>query len=365
MFDKLGTTLVHYNELGELLSQKETIANQNEFRRLSKEYSSLTDIVQIYKRYLSLKGEIASNREIIEEKGADKELVAMAEDEVKILTKDLKSVEEEIKVALIPKDPDDEKNIILEIRAGTGGDEASLFAAEIFRMYSKYAEMKGWKIEVMGSTDTGKGGVKEIIGSISGKGVYKFLKYESGTHRVQRVPETEASGRIHTSAITVAILPEAEEVEVNIRPEDIRYDVFRSGGAGGQSVNTTDSGVRLTHMPSGIVISMQDEKSQHKNKDKAMKILRAKLYDKYQREQDDDRAKFRKDQVGSGDRSEKIRTYNFPQGRVTDHRVGLTLYKLEQVMNGDLHELLEKIMLFYQTKLIESADAVAVNSGKK
>jgi peptide chain release factor 1 len=278
----------------------------------------------------------------------------MAKVEIEAAQKELKDAEQDLKVLLLPKDPNDDKNIVLEIRAGTGGDEAALFAADLFRMYSRYAERKGWKTELLSSHPTGAGGFKEIITLIEGDRVYSQLKYESGVHRVQRVPVTESQGRIHTSAVTVAVLPEAEEVDVDIKPEEIKFDVFRSSGPGGQSVNTTDSAVRLTHLPTGLVVSCQDEKSQHKNKAKALKVLRARLLDLRRSEQQEAISSERRGQVGSGDRSERVRTYNFPQGRLTDHRIGLTLYRLEQIMEGEIQEILDHLGTHYQTESLKS-----------
>jgi len=354
MFQKLDTLLARFKELGEQLGLPEVIANKDEFRQLSKEYAQSSEIAAVYEKYQHIENEIDDNRTLIEESNEDPELRKMAEEDIRDLNEKKKKIEEELKVLLIPKDPNDDKNIILEIRAGTGGEEASLFAGDLFRMYAKYAEKKRWRVEIMNKTEGEKGGFKEIVAEIYGKGAYSKLKYESGTHRVQRVPETEASGRVHTSAATVAILPEMEDVEVKIDQTDLRIDVFRASGHGGQSVNTTDSAVRLTHIPTGIVISMQDEKSQHKNKEKAMKILRAKLYEKYQYEQNQVRAEDRRNQVGSGDRSERIRTYNFPQGRMTDHRIGLTMYKLNEIIDGELDEVNEKLHIAFQTEELKA-----------
>jgi len=353
MFEKIDSIVERYDELTELVSRPEIIARQQEFLSLIKERAGLADIVSIYQEYKKIVKEIQSSTTFLKEE-VDRELRELAAHELSELEFKRNRLEQDLKILLLPKDPNDEKNIILEIRAGTGGEEASLFAANLFRMYSAYAQRQGWRVEVMSSNITGKGGFKEIIAVIEGKGVYSKLKFESGIHRVQRVPETEASGRIHTSAATVAILPEAEEVDVVIDPKDVRVDVFRAGGHGGQSVNTTDSAVRVTHIPTGIVVSMQDEKSQHKNKEKAFKILRARLKNKFEKEQFDERAKERKNQVGSGDRSEKIRTYNFPQNRVTDHRIGVTLYKLDSVIKGDLQEIIDSLIIASQTEALKS-----------
>ncbi|MGQ9608863.1 MAG: peptide chain release factor 1 [bacterium] len=343
MFEKLKNIRERYNELEQLLSDSKVMSNSSLLQKYVKERAELTPIMEKLSEYDSVTKQISDTKVLIETE-RDEELIEIARAELEDLNKKKSSLEHDLKVMLIPKDSNEGKNIIVEIRAGTGGDEAGLFAAEIFRMYTRYAANRGWKSEVISSHSTGVGGFKEIIFSVEGKDAYKYLKYESGVHRVQRVPITESQGRIHTSAITVAVLPEAEEVDVEIDPEDLRIDVFRSSGPGGQSVNTTDSAVRITHIPTGIVVSCQDEKSQHKNRAKAMKVLRARLLDMKQREQDAQRANERRIQIGSGDRSEKIRTYNFPQNRVTDHRIGFTLYKLESVMEGDLDELMNALI---------------------
>lgn len=352
MFEKIESIVERYNELTELISRPEIISRQQEYIKFAKEHAELSDIVKAYKEYKKIVKETQESTALLKEE-VDKELRELATRELVELELKRNKLEQDLKMLLIPKDPNDEKNIILEIRAGTGGEEAALFAADLFKMYSAYAQRQGWKVEMMSSSVTGKGGLKEVIAVIEGKGVYSKLKFESGIHRVQRVPETEGSGRVHTSAATVAILPEAEEVDVVIDPKDIRVDVFRSGGHGGQSVNTTDSAVRITHISSGIVVSMQDEKSQHKNKDKAFKILRARLKEKQEKEQFDERAKERRNQVGSGDRSEKIRTYNFPQNRFTDHRIGLTLYRLDSILKGDLQEVVDKLIIAHQTEVLK------------
>ncbi len=357
MFEKIDSIVERYNELTDLISRPEIISRQQEFLRFVKEHAELSDIVKTYQEYKKVVREIQDSTALLKEE-IDKELKEMASRELTDLESKKNKLEQDLKVLLLPEDPNDKKNIILEIRAGTGGEEAALFASDLFKMYSGYAQEQGWKVEVMSSSVTGKGGLKEIIAMIEGKGVYSKLKFESGIHRVQRVPETEGSGRIHTSAATVAILPEAKEVDVVIDQKDVRVDVFRSGGHGGQSVNTTDSAVRITHIPTGIVVSMQDEKSQHKNKDKAFKILRARLKEKQEREQMDERARERKNQVGSGDRSEKIRTYNFPQNRVTDHRIGLTLHRLDFILKGDLQEIIDGLIIAHQTEALKSSETL-------
>ncbi|MDH3257406.1 MAG: peptide chain release factor 1 [Nitrospinota bacterium] len=354
MFDQLAEIEKRYDELNRLMSDPKVIQQQSEFQKLAKEQSDISQVVREYQEWKKNTRQLEENQRILEEE-QDAELVDMAREEVESLKHEKDKNEIQLKFLLLPKDPRDSKNVIMEIRAGTGGDEAGLFCADLFRMYSRYAETMKWKVEIMSSNETGVGGFKEVIFNIQGKGVFSKLKHEAGTHRVQRVPTTETQGRIHTSAVTVAILPEAEEVDVQINPADLKVDVYRSSGPGGQSVNTTDSAVRLTHVPSGIVVICQDEKSQHKNKDKAMKVLRSRLYDEEQRKQQDELAADRKQQIGSGDRSERIRTYNFPQERVTDHRIGLTLHKLSQIMEGDLDELLEKVTLYFQAEALKGS----------
>jgi peptide chain release factor 1 len=341
LLDALQPLEKRCGELAEILADPAVISDHKKYRTLSKEHADLEEILDKGKQYRKLIKELRENREIIKTSG-DRELIEMAEAELEELEERSGKVKSELETLLIPKDPNDSKNAILEIRAGTGGEEAALFAADLYRMYSRYIEDRGWRIDVMNTTATGIGGVKEIIFLVEGRGVFGELKYESGVHRVQRVPQTEASGRIHTSAASVAVLPEAEEVDIKIDANDLKVDVFRSSGPGGQSVNTTDSAVRITHIPSGTVVTCQDEKSQLKNKNKALKVLRSRLLDKAMREQHDSIARQRKTQVGTGDRSEKIRTYNYPQNRVTDHRFGLTLYNLENIMNGDIGELLSE-----------------------
>lgn len=355
MFKKLDLVEKRYEDLNSLLSDPKVITNQAQFQKFSKESSEKTEIVHAYRQYKKILSEIEGNRSILGA-GGDPELLEMAEQELKELASRQMELDLQLKALLLPKDPKDQKNVILEIRAGTGGEEAALFAADLFHMYGKYAEDKKFRMEILSCSHANHGGFKEIVANIEGRGAYSRFKYESGTHRVQRVPDTETQGRIHTSAVTVAILPEAEEVDVVIDPTEIRIDVFRSSGPGGQSVNTTDSAIRITHLPSGITVSCQDEKSQHKNKAKAMKILRARLLDEKERQANAERSKERKTQIGSGDRSERIRTYNFPQGRVTDHRIGLTLYKLQDIMEGHIDELTEKLSLHYQTEALKAAE---------
>jgi len=344
MFDKLEEKVKRFTELEKLVSDPKVISNPSEYRKCAKELSSLQKIVSKYNEYKRLSEEVSSLEKVLAEKGHEEDFLKLAREELEQLEFEKKKLEKELEVLLVEKDPDADKNIILEVRQGTGGVEAALFVQDLFRMYSRYAEKKGWKLEVISSSFTEKGGYKEVIFSLGGSGVYGRMKYESGTHRVQRVPATEASGRIHTSAATVAVLPEAEDVDVEIKPQDLKIDVFRAGGRGGQHVNVTDSAVRITHVPSGLVVSCQDERSQHKNKAKGMRVLRARLFDKRKQDHHNKISRDRKIQVGSGDRSEKIRTYNFPGRRVTDHRVGLSLHKLEDVLNGDLDEIIDALL---------------------
>ena len=343
MFDRLEDILARYEEIQNELSDPAVTSDQARFRSLMKEQSDLTAIVDAYREYKKCQRDIGDSLSMLEEE-SDEEMREMLKDTLAESKERVTDLEDKIKILLLPTDPNDEKNVIVEIRAGAGGDEAALFAAEMYRVYVKYAENRRWRVETMNTDEIGIGGLKDVSFMLSGRGAYSRLKYESGVHRVQRVPETESGGRIHTSTVTVAIMPEASEVEVALDMNDCKFDVFRSSGHGGQSVNTTDSAVRLTHLPTGIVISCQDEKSQLKNKDKAIKILRAKLYELEQEKQHDAEARMRRSQVGTGDRSEKIRTYNFPQGRVTDHRIGLTSYKLESVLLGDLAEFIEALI---------------------
>jgi peptide chain release factor 1 len=352
MFEKLEEVERRYETLSHLLSQPEVINRQDEFQKVAKEYAELGKVVDLYRRVKKLDEEIKDSQHLLAHE-EDEEMKRLVKEELSRLTGEREKMEEDLRMALLPKDPNDEKNILLEIRAGTGGDEAGLFAGDLFRMYTKFAEKQGWRMEVLNRHYTGVGGFKEIIALIEGKGVYSRLKYESGVHRVQRVPTTEAQGRIHTSTVTVAILPEAEEVDIQIDPNDLRIDIFRSSGPGGQSVNTTDSAVRITHLPTGMVVSCQDEKSQHKNKAKALKILRARLLDKVRGEKQVEISEKRRTQVGTGERSERIRTYNFPQGRVTDHRIGLTLYRLDGVLGGDLDEILNPLTTHFQAEALK------------
>lgn len=349
MLEKLDKIEERYEELSRKIADPEVIADYSRWREYVKAHAEMEEVVYTYREYKKVSRDI-ENAEMLLREENDPELRDLAAEELELLKERKEELTERLKVLLLPKDPNDEKNVILEIRAGTGGEEAALFAADLLRMYLKFAERRGWRSEMMSSSPTDLGGFKEAIVLIEGRGAYSQLKFESGVHRVQRVPETEASGRIHTSAATVAVLPEAEEVDVAIDPKDLRIDVFCSTGPGGQSVNTTQSAVRITHLPTGIVVTCQDEKSQHKNRDKAMKVLRARLLDKMQREQQEKIAAARRSQVGTGDRSERIRTYNFPQNRVTDHRVGLTLYRLGEVLDGDLDELITALVTHHQAE---------------
>jgi len=352
MFQKLDQVEERFREIEQLLADPKTLGNPKEMQKLARERAEISKLVETYQVYKKVKEEIQQSQELLQE--TDEEMRDLAKAELQTLKERLAGLEEELKILLLPKDPRDEKNIFLEIRAGTGGEEAALFAAALFRMYSRFAEKKRWRVEVMNENPTGLGGFKEIIALVEGKRVYSVLKHESGVHRVQRVPVTEASGRIHTSAVTVAVLPEADEVEVEINPNDLRIDVYRSSGPGGQSVNTTDSAVRVTHIPTGMVVTCQDEKSQHKNKAKALKVLRARLLDKLTEEQRTEISEQRKSQVGSGDRSERVRTYNFPQNRITDHRINLTLYRLDGVLEGDLDEMTDALTAHFQAEALKS-----------
>ena len=354
MFDKLDFIENKYNEMALTVSDPAVIADQDQWRKLVKEMSDMEPIVNKYNEYKKAKEDIAFTKELLGDSNTEEELKEMAKEELTISEDMLETYSEELRILLIPKDPNDEKNVIMEIRAGTGGEEAALFGGDLLRMYMRYAERRNWKTEVMDMNETGIGGIKEAIVLIKGRGAYSRLKYESGVHRVQRVPETESSGRIHTSAATVAVLPEVDDVEVDIDQNDVRVDVYRSSGNGGQSVNTTDSAVRLTHEPTGIVVTCQDEKSQLKNKEKAFRILRAKLYDLRIQEQNKEISEARKSQVGSGDRSERIRTYNFPQGRVSDHRIGMTIYKLDYFLDGDIDEIIDGLITTDQAEKMKS-----------
>ncbi|WMM24255.1 peptide chain release factor 1 [Tissierella sp. MB52-C2] len=343
MLDKLASIEARYDELGEKVIDMEVINDRELWQKLMKEHSDIEPIVFKYREFRETRDGLEEAKEMLRDK-LDEEMKELVKEEIKDLETNLATIEEELRILLIPKDPNDHKNVIVEIRGGAGGDEAALFAGVLFRMYSRYAERNRWKVEVMSSNEIGIGGFKEVIFMIRGKGAYSRLKYESGVHRVQRVPETEASGRIHTSTSTVAVLPEAEDVDIEIQEKDLKIDIYRSSGAGGQHVNTTDSAVRITHIPTGVVVACQDERSQIKNREKAMKILKTRLYDKMLTDQEAEIAEERKGQVGTGDRSERIRTYNFPQGRVTDHRINLTLYKLDAFVDGDLDEMIDSLI---------------------
>ena len=346
MFDKLEEIEKKYVDLTEKISDPDIISNQSLFKKYMKEHSNLTDVVAKYREYKKVKENMDEAKELMN----DKEMKEFAEEEFYSSKQKLENIEEELKFLLIPKDENDDSNVIIEIRGGAGGEEAALFAYNLYRMYTMYADLKHWQVEVIDINETGIGGLKEVSFMIKGKGAYSKLKFESGVHRVQRVPATESSGRIHTSAATVAVLPEVEDVDVVINQNDLRIDVYRASGNGGQCVNTTDSAVRITHIPTGVVVTCQDEKSQLKNKDKAMKILKSRLYEKYQEEQNKDIADARKSQIGSGDRSERIRTYNFPQGRVTDHRINMTIYQLDSFLNGDISEMIDALITSDQAK---------------
>jgi peptide chain release factor 1 len=352
MFDKLESVESRFAEIESRLADPEIASRPAEFKKLSQEHASLQEIVAEYRQHKKLIFEIDSNKELWREKDAD--IATMAKDELKNLEPELENSKRRLQILLLPKDPNDEKNVVFEIRAGAGGDEAALFVGELFRLYQRFAERQGWKVDVLSLNATGLGGFKEIIAEIQGDRVFSRLKWEGGVHRVQRVPATEAQGRIHTSTVTVAVLPEAEEVDVTINPVELRIDVFRSGGAGGQGVNTTDSAVRITHLPSGLVVVCQDERSQHKNKDKAMKILRSRLLDIEMERAAKTHSDARRSMVGTGDRSERIRTYNFPQGRLTDHRIGLTLYQLTDVMEGKVDEIINGLIAHYQMEALKA-----------
>ena len=359
MFDKLSTVESRYDELMHRLGTSEVQSDPAEYRKAAKALSDMEPLVQKYREYKAVEQDIVGSEELA--RGADAEMRALAEEELKSLYTRKETLLEEIKVLLVPKDPNDEKNVILEIRAGTGGEEAALFAAELFKMYARFSERKGWKLDVMSVSESDTGGYKEAIASIEGRGVYSQLKYESGVHRVQRVPATEAQGRVHTSTATVAVLPEAEDVDIQINEKDLRVDTFCSSGPGGQSVNTTYSAVRLTHLPTGVVVSQQDEKSQIKNRAKAMKVLRARLYEMELQKQQDAIAKERRGQVGTGERSEKIRTYNFPQSRITDHRINFTTHRLHDVLAGELRELIDQVTSYYNAEKLKQVTTSNAN----
>ena len=343
-----------YEELTAQLSSPEVLADNSRYQKIAKALSDISEVVEKYRRWKAIDKSMSGAKELLADASTDEEMRALAHEEFGEMEQQRVQVEEDLKVLMLPKDPNDEKNVVLEIRAGTGGDEATLFADEVFRMYSRYAESQSWKVEILSSSLSGVGGLKEAIAVIEGQKVYSKLKYESGVHRVQRVPATEQQGRIHTSAITVAVLPEAADVDVEIKPEEVRVDVYRSSGHGGQSVNTTDSAVRVTHLPTGLVVTCQDEKSQHKNRAKALKVLRSRLYDAQVHRQREQESAARREQVGTGDRSGRIRTYNFPQNRVTDHRIGLTLYRLEQTLEGDMDEIVSALIQDEQSRKLEA-----------
>lgn len=352
MFDRLEELEDRFEELTGLLSKPEILQRQDEYHRLAKEFSELEKTVARYREYKGIVREIGENEKFLRE--SDEEIRRLAKEEIGQLQERKAHVERGLTIFLLPKDPNEDKNIFLEIRAGTGGEEASLFAADLFRMYARYSELKNWKMDMVSQNETGVGGVKEIIALIEGRGAYSQLKYESGVHRVQRVPTTESQGRVHTSTVTVAVLPEADEVELDIDPGELRVDVYRSSGPGGQSVNTTDSAVRITHIPTGLVVTCQDEKSQHRNKAKALKVLRSKLLDLQRLEQEIEIAERRRAMVGTGDRSERIRTYNFPQNRVTDHRIGVTLYKLDKILEGNMQKIIDALIAYYQAEAMKT-----------
>ena len=354
MIDKLKSVEKRFLEINDELSLPEVVSDNEKFKKLMKEHKTLTPIVETFRAYCAAESSMTEAKEMLDAGGLDKDFKELCEEEYNESKQKCEELTEELKILLLPRDPNDDRNVIIEIRGGAGGDEAALFAANLFRMYSMYAESKHWKTEVINANETELGGIKEISFMIEGDGAYSRFKYESGVHRVQRVPDTEASGRIHTSTVTVAVLPEADDVEIDINPADLQIDTYRSGGAGGQHVNKTESAIRITHIPTGVVVECQDERSQHKNKEKALKVLRSRLYEAMQKEQTDAIAGERKQQVGTGDRSERIRTYNYPQGRVTDHRIGLTLYKIEQILNGDLDEVIDSLITFYRAEMLKA-----------
>lgn len=354
MFDKLKAVEERYEDISAKLADSAVINDPEQLKKLMKEHKSLSPVVEKYREYISVKKNCEEAKALLDSSGSDKELRELAEEECLDCKDKLEVLSDELRVLLLPKDPNDDRNVIVEIRGGAGGEEAALFAGVLTRMYTMYAESKRWRIEMIGANETELGGYKEVSFMVEGEGAYSRLKYESGVHRVQRVPETESQGRIQTSTVTVAVLPEAEEVEFEINPADLQIDTYRSGGAGGQHVNKTESAIRITHIPTGVVVECQDERSQYKNKEKAMKVLRARLYERMMQEQTDAIASDRRAQVGTGDRSERIRTYNYPQGRVTDHRIGLTLYKLDSILNGNLDELIDAIVTYYRAEMLKA-----------
>ncbi len=354
MFDKLKSVEMRFEEVNQLLSDPAVISDNEQFKKLMKEHKELTPIVEKYRQYSAAKQAEAEAKALLDEGGLDKDFKELVEEEYLQAKADIETFSEELKILLLPKDPNDDRNVIVEIRGGAGGEEAALFAGVLMRMYTMYAESRRWNVEIVNANETELGGYKEVSFMIEGEGAYSRFKYESGVHRVQRVPETETSGRIHTSTVTVAVLPEAEDVEIDINPADLQIDTFRSSGAGGQHINKTESAIRITHIPTGLVVECQDERSQFKNKDKAMKVLRSRLYEIEQEKQNEAIASDRKAQVGTGDRSERIRTYNYPQGRVTDHRIGLTLYKLDSIVNGDIDEIVDALITYYRTEMLKA-----------
>ncbi|RMD83734.1 MAG: peptide chain release factor 1 [Candidatus Dadabacteria bacterium] len=355
MWEKLKEVEERFEELADLLSQPEVATNPQLLQKYSKERKDLEEIVAVYRAYKKAKSELKESKELLNS-SEDPEIAELAQEEIKLLKMEMEKLEERLQILLIPKDPNDEKNVVLEIRAGAGGDEAAIFVGDLFTMYTRYAELRGWKVEIMNAHHSSQGGYKEIIAMVNGEGAYSRLKYEKGVHRVQRVPVTETQGRIHTSTVTVAVLPEAEDIEIEINDKDLKIDVFRASGPGGQSVNTTDSAVRITHIPTGIVVSMQDEKSQIKNKAKALKVLKARLLEKKEAEALAERSADRRSQVGTGDRSERIRTYNFPQSRVTDHRIGLTVHNLDEILQGELDPIINALAAHYQAEALKRGE---------
>ncbi len=356
MFDKLAFVEKRFEEINGLLSTPEVVSDNELFKKLMKEHKELSPVVEKYREYTAAKQSEEEAKMLLDEGGLDKDFKELVEEEYLTAKADIERIGEELKILLLPKDPNDDRNVIVEIRGGAGGEESALFAHSLFRMYSMYAEAKRFKVDVINLNETELGGCKEVSFMIEGEGAYSRFKYESGVHRVQRVPETESSGRIHTSTVTVAVLPEAEDVEIEINPADLQIDTYRSSGAGGQHINKTESAIRITHLPTGLVVECQDERSQFKNKDKAMKVLRSRLYEMEQAKQTEAIASDRKAQVGTGDRSERIRTYNYPQGRVTDHRIGLTLYKIDQILNGDLDEVVDSLITYYRAEMLKSEE---------